>query len=200
MSLKQLCSRHKVKHQRGISVRGSAGGAIRSWQVLLPNPKLCRIMPTAVDTNNPFGRESVEYDHVAYFTCDPQAIEQDQLLFLDKSTTVLGGLCQSATNGTAAPPVPAVPSITLASSASSVNNFYTGNVIEAAGQWNVVGAYNGSTKVAAVVLPWAVVPNANSGYVISTGRLRTFWVVGEKEFDFVKRLYRVELQELRAKQ
>jgi hypothetical protein len=150
-------------------------------------------MPTTMDTYSPYGRESIQYDHVAYFTYDPQAIEQDEFLFLDKTTAVLGGLCQAASNG---PP----PTITLAATASTQSNFYTGNVLEAGGQWNVIGLYNGGTQVANVVQPWSVIPNANSGYIISVGRLRVFRVEGVKQTDFTKRLWRVMLNEELAKQ
>jgi hypothetical protein len=196
MGLAELTSIHSVTHQRGISVRGPAGGAIRQWQIIQPNPKLCRIMTSGMDTDAPFDREAVEYTNVAYWHYDPQTIEQDQLLWINKSAALLGGMCESATNGGGSY---LTPGVTLASTASSVDNFYTGNLIEMAGQQNFIAAYNGASKFAAVVQPWATVPNPGQGYVISVAKRRIFWVVGQKDFDERQRLWRCNIEEILAK-
>jgi hypothetical protein len=75
----------------------------------------------------------------------------------------------AAVTGTAA--AGAASSITLAAGASAVDNIYVGMPINltagpGAGAWNVISAYNGTTKVATVAAPWANVP---SGATPTTG-------------------------------
>lgn len=61
---------------------------------------------------------------------------------------------------------------TLDSGASSTNNFYNGNAITittgtGAEQFAIIGAYNGTTKVATTNPPWVTPPVSGSGYVIT---------------------------------
>lgn len=71
------------------------------------------------------------------------------------------GIAAAGTGGT----------ITLASSASSVNNFYDGAEItivsgQGVGQARCVGEYDGATKICSMTDGWAVTPNNTSVYII----------------------------------
>ena len=64
--------------------------------------------------------------------------------------------------------------ITLAATASAVNNFYNNLTIRilsgpGAGQSRVVSAYDGATKVATVNSAWGALPNGFSNYVFGVG-------------------------------
>ena len=66
----------------------------------------------------------------------------------------------------------AAGSITLDASASSVNDFYDGNIISiasgtGAGQSKIIASYVGATKVATITENWATNPDATSVFVIS---------------------------------
>jgi hypothetical protein len=68
-------------------------------------------------------------------------------------------LVQAATNNT----------VTLAASASAVNNAYAGVTIRTvaglgAGQHRAISAYNGATKVATLSTDWAVIPDSTTQY------------------------------------
>lgn len=67
-------------------------------------------------------------------------------------------------------------SITLASSASSVTDFYKGQVVwlvggTGSGQRRLITAYNGATKVATVHRVWDTTPDATSQYVFEAGEV-----------------------------
>lgn len=75
--------------------------------------------------------------------------------------TIKVGLVQAATANT----------ITLASDASSVNDYYDGDLIKidagtGEGQIRVVRGYNGTTKVATIDPPWDTQPDATSEYIL----------------------------------
>ncbi|MBW7990042.1 MAG: hypothetical protein FVQ84_08515 [Planctomycetes bacterium] len=77
------------------------------------------------------------------------------------SKTVKIGLLQSATASTA----------TLDSSASSIDEFYTCDVLEidaglGEGQEKIITAYNGTTKVVTLSSDWIVIPDATSEYIV----------------------------------
>lgn len=83
-------------------------------------------------------------------------------------------LTASAVTGTAQDG--AASAITLASGASATNNAYRGMVITTtggtgSGQTNLISAYNGSTKVATVAVPWATTPDNTTTYSIVANAL-----------------------------
>lgn len=65
----------------------------------------------------------------------------------------------------------AASTLTLAATASSVNNIYNGSILTIlsgtdAGDTSVITAYNGATKVATVSPAWAVTPDNTSAYAV----------------------------------
>lgn len=88
MSLEELTSIHTITHQRETNTRGVTGAAVRTWTSL--GDKVCRIQPITVREDTPFKRESLNYDHVAYFSTDPQADERDRFLFGSRTLEVMG--------------------------------------------------------------------------------------------------------------
>ncbi len=104
--------------------------------------------------------------------CDtPEPMSFDQILAEYSDRTITTGTAQGG----------AARSITLAATASNLPDAYTGMYVSitagtGTGQTNYVTAYQGSTRVATVELPWATVPDATSQYRVYVNGIPQFLI------------------------